>query len=43
MFDSNRTLALPTSSDKIKGIRDAGSTADFRILFKILKFENLKI
>ena len=28
---------------KNKGIRDAGSTADFRILFEILKFENLKI
>ena len=28
---------------KIKGIRDAGSTADFRILFEILKFKNLKI
>ena len=26
-----------------KGIRDAGSTADFRILFEILKFKNLKI
>ena len=26
----------------IKGIRDAGSTADFRILFEILKFKNLK-
>ena len=28
---------------KIKGIRDAGSTADFRILFEVLKFGNLKI
>ena len=27
----------------IKGIRDAGSTADFRILFEVLKFENLEI
>ena len=27
---------------KNKGIRDAGSTADFRILFVILKFENFK-
>ena len=26
-----------------KGIRDAGSTADFRILFEILKFKNLEI
>ena len=26
----------------IKGIRDAGSTADFRIRFEILKFENLE-
>ena len=26
-----------------KGIRDAGSTADFRILFEILKSKNLKI
>ena len=25
-------------AQQIKGIRDAGSTADFRILFKILKF-----
>ena len=24
---------------KIKGIRDAGSTADFKILFEILKFK----
>jgi len=31
---------LPNIS--IKGIRDAGSTADFRILFEILKLENLK-
>ena len=29
--------------DIIKGIRDAGSTAEFRILFEILKFRNLKI
>ena len=28
--------------EQIKGIRDAGSTADFRILFEILKFKNLK-
>ena len=27
-------------SETNKGIRDAGSTADFRILFEILKFEN---
>ena len=27
----------------IKGIRDAGSTADFRILFEVLKFKNLEI
>ena len=27
----------------IKGIRDAASTADFRIRFEILKFKNLKI
>ena len=27
----------------IKGIRDAGSTPDFRILFEILKSKNLKI
>ena len=27
---------------EIKGIRDAGSIADFRILFEILKFRNLK-
>ena len=26
-----------------KGIRDTGSTADFRILFEILKSKNLKI
>ena len=29
--------------DEYKGIRDAGSTADFRILFKVLKFKNLEI
>ena len=29
------------SGSQIKGIRDAGSTADFRILFEILKFNNL--
>ena len=28
---------------QIKGIRDAGSTADFRILFEVLKFKNLEI
>ena len=28
---------------KIKGIRDAGSTADFRILFEVSKFKNLEI
>ena len=27
----------------IKGIRDGGSTADFRILFEILKFKNFEI
>ena len=27
----------------IKGIRDAGSIADFRILFEVLKFKNLEI
>ena len=27
----------------IKGIRDAGSTADFRIRFEMLKFKNLEI
>ena len=32
-----------TSFMRIKGIRDAGSTAEFRILFEILKFKNLKI
>ena len=26
-----------------KGIRDAGSTADFRILFEVFKFKNLEI
>ena len=26
-----------------KGIRDAGSTADFKILFEILKFKNFEI
>ena len=26
-----------------KGIRDAGSTAEFKILFEILKFKNLEI
>ena len=30
-------------SETNKGIRDAGSTADFRILFEILKFKNLEI
>ena len=36
-----------TAQEKYKGIRDAGSTADFRtlfrILFDILKFKNLEI
>ena len=27
----------------IKGFRDAGSTADFRILFEVLKFKKLEI
>ena len=30
-------------SDRNKGIRDAGSTADYRILFEILKFWDLEI
>ena len=31
------------NDDENKGIRDAGSTADFGILFEILKFKKLKI
>ena len=34
---------IMTMTNEIKGIRDAGSTADFRICFEILKFKNLKI
>ena len=36
------TFTGELSVPSIKGIRDAGSTADFRILFEISKFENLK-
>ena len=32
-----------TDKYRNKGIRDAGSTADFRILLKILKFKKLEI
>ena len=37
------TWAAFRDPDQNKGIRDAGSTADFRILFEILKFKHLKI
>ena len=44
--DKNATVTLQCSvfgMGEIKCIRDAGSTADFRILFEILKLKNLEI
>ena len=44
--DKNATVTLQCSvfgMGEIKCIRDAGSTADFRILFEIQTFENLEI
>ena len=40
MFGNNCGVLVrsPSPCGDIKGIRDAGSTADFRILFEILKF-----
>ena len=43
LFNSKNPVIIVTIMMMIiKGIRDAGSTADFRILFEILKFETLK-
>ena len=36
-------MQLREGCRKNKGIRDAGSTADYRILFEIKKIGNLKI
>ena len=38
MTKNEEKMGAGEDGEEIKGIRDAGSTADFRMLFEILKF-----